>query len=130
MSGKKKLRSHSMAVKLAAVRRVEAGEAVKAVAFSFGVRRTQVYLWCKQWREQKAVGGPRGRPRRVGSLPPRGSSAREIELERLVGQQQAELDFFREALRQLGEARRPISGPGEASSSGSLQPKRPGRKAG
>jgi transposase len=129
MSVKKKPRSHSIAVKLEAVRRVEAGEAVKAVASTFGVRRGQVYLWCKQWREQKAVGGPRGRPRRVGGLPARGSAAREVELERLVGQQQAELDFFREALRLLGEARRPISGPGVASSSGSLQPRRPGRKA-
>jgi hypothetical protein len=34
------------------------------------------------------------------------------ELERKVGQQQVELDFFRQALRQVGEARRPNDGSG------------------
>jgi transposase len=34
------------------------------------------------------------------------------DLERKVGQQQLELDFFRRALRQVGEARRPNDGPG------------------
>ncbi len=34
------------------------------------------------------------------------------ELERKIGQQQLELDFFRQALRQVREARRPSSGPG------------------
>jgi hypothetical protein len=34
------------------------------------------------------------------------------ELERKVGQQQVELDFFQRALRQVEEARRPIDGPG------------------
>jgi hypothetical protein len=34
------------------------------------------------------------------------------ELERKIGQQQVELDFFQKALRQVGEARRPSDGPG------------------
>jgi hypothetical protein len=34
------------------------------------------------------------------------------ELERKIGQQQVELDFFRQALRRVGEARRPSDGPG------------------
>ncbi|HEY3641494.1 MAG TPA: hypothetical protein VGL31_10380 [Xanthobacteraceae bacterium] len=32
---------------------------------------------------------------------------RITELERKIGQQQVELDFFRQALRQVGEARQP-----------------------
>jgi hypothetical protein len=32
---------------------------------------------------------------------------RIIELERKIGQQQVELDFFQQALRQVGEARQP-----------------------
>ena len=32
------------------------------------------------------------------------------ELERKIGQQQVELDFFRQALRHIGEARRPSDG--------------------
>ncbi len=38
------------------------------------------------------------------------------ELERKVGQQQVELDFFRQALRQVGEARRPNDGLGAPAS--------------
>jgi hypothetical protein len=38
------------------------------------------------------------------------------DLERKIGQQQVELDFFREALRQVGEARRPSDGPGAPAS--------------
>ena len=34
------------------------------------------------------------------------------ELERKIGQQQIELDFFRLALRRIGEARRPSDAPG------------------
>jgi hypothetical protein len=37
---------------------------------------------------------------------------RIAELERKVGQQQIELDFFRQALRQVKEARRPNVEPG------------------
>jgi hypothetical protein len=37
---------------------------------------------------------------------------RIAELERKVGQQQLELDFFRQALRQVEEARRRSSAPG------------------
>jgi hypothetical protein len=38
------------------------------------------------------------------------------ELERKVGQQQLELDFFRAALRQVEGARQPSDGPGERAS--------------
>ena len=34
------------------------------------------------------------------------------ELERKIGQQQVELDFFRQALRQVKDPRRPSTGPG------------------
>lgn len=130
MSRKKKVRVHPISVKLEAVRRVEAGEAVSVVASSFDVRRTQVYLWLKQWRQEGGFGKrARGRPKRLASLGPPGSAAREVELERLVGQQQVELDFFRQALRQVGKVRQPITGPGAPPSGGSSPPRRPGRKA-
>jgi hypothetical protein len=38
------------------------------------------------------------------------------ELERKVGQQQVELDFFRKALRQVEGARQPSDGPGARAS--------------
>jgi hypothetical protein len=37
---------------------------------------------------------------------------RIVDLERKVGQQQLELDFFRQALRQVGDVRRPSDGSG------------------
>jgi transposase len=37
---------------------------------------------------------------------------RIAELERKIGQQQLELDFFQRALRQVSEQRRPSDGPG------------------
>jgi hypothetical protein len=44
------------------------------------------------------------------------AQARIVELERKVGQQQLELDFFRKALRQVREKRQPSDGPGASSS--------------
>jgi hypothetical protein len=38
------------------------------------------------------------------------------ELERKVGQQQVELDFFQQALRRVGRARQPSDGPGARTS--------------
>ena len=43
------------------------------------------------------------------------------ELEQKVGQQQLDLDFFREALRHFEEDRRLSNAPGETRSSGSLK---------
>jgi hypothetical protein len=39
------------------------------------------------------------------------------ELQRKVGQQQLDLDFFKQALRHIEESRRPNSGPGVTASS-------------
>jgi transposase len=98
--------------KRTAVSRVVAGEAVLAVAQSLGVDRRRVYEW--QERVQagglEALRGP-GRPRKGGlDGPPlksailnEGAAARRriAELERKIGEQQADLDFFRQALRHV-----------------------------
>src|SRR6266850_4472387 len=47
---------------------------------------------------------------------------RIAELERKIGQQQVELDFFRQALRRVKEARRPSTGPGVTGSTRSSKP--------
>ena len=54
---------------------------------------------------------------------------RVAELERKIGQQQVELDFFRQALRQVGQARQPSDGLGVPASTRSSRRRRPGRKA-
>jgi transposase len=127
--------------KLAALRRMLAGEAVSALARELGIRRKYLY----QWRERLRAGGPealraRGRPTKAEALaiqayragsrlddavrivaPPPDDALSKAErriadLERKIGRQQVELDFFQRALRQVGEARRTSGVPGATAS--------------
>ena len=95
-----------------AVLRLEAGEQFSALAAELGVRRKLLYEWCKAYRGQGAAGlnrkrGPKPGGRRSRPPPERATpadplaqaQARVAELERLVGRQQVDLDFFRRALR-------------------------------
>ena len=125
----KRYRYLSEAQKRAAVSRVAAGEAVSTVARSIGVNRNRLYEWCRKYREGGAEAVRRtGRPRKVESLSARSgawedgmdelSSARRqiAELQRKVGEQQVDLDFFRKALRHIEETRRAQGVPGGAAS--------------
>ncbi len=103
-------------LKLAAVRRVLAGESVSAVAEEMGIRRKRLYVWKDRYAELGEAGLMHrrgGRPRKValgsgdgaGAMAGRGellaARRRIAELERKVGQQELELDFFGEALRRI-----------------------------
>src|SRR5262245_59147785 len=117
-------RKFSREVKLAAVERMLAGENVVALSKGLGVVPTMLYNWRAKYLSGGAVAlrspGQHPRPAAVG--PPRTpgdlvqAQARIVELERKVGQQQLELDFFRKALRQVREKRQPSDGPGASSS--------------
>ncbi|MBB4383538.1 helix-turn-helix domain-containing protein [Bradyrhizobium sp. SBR1B] len=113
--------------KLEAVRRLLAGETVRALSDELTVLRKDLYSWRKLFRAGGAEAlRPLGRPRKDdGVLTAKVKKrAREVaagdpriaELERKVGQQQIELDFFRQALRRVREARRPNAGPGATGS--------------
>lgn len=95
-----------------AVLRLEAGEPATALAAELGVRRKLLYAWAKAYREHGVSGlnrkrGPKTGGRRLRPPPDRPTpanplaqaQARVAELERLVGRQQVDLDFFRRALR-------------------------------
>ena len=123
--------SYPLSVKQAAVRRVEAGESLSSVAREVGCGAGRIHYWVKQWQ---AHGGHwpelrRVRRRRSERAPP-GSAEREAELERLLGQKQAELDFLGEALRRIEQAGRPTVEPSAPSPGRSSPPGRLGRKAG
>ena len=117
---KGKRRVYSREFKLSAVKRALAGESVAALSRELGVRRGQLYQWGGHYR----AGGvealrPACRPRKgFGLLDIEATNdlatarKRISELERKVGQQQVELDFFREALRQVEGARQPSDGRG------------------
>ena len=91
-----------------AVLRLEAGASASALATELGVRRKLLYDWRQAYREHGLAGLNRKRGPKPGKLrvkrepddnPLSRAQARIAELERLVGQQQVDLDFFRRALR-------------------------------
>jgi transposase-like protein len=115
-------RVFSREFKLGIIRRMLAGENVSALAREVKLLRKDLYVW----RDRFLSGGPealrgRGRPPKSAtaslagrtSVPSAGAGdeleaarARIAELERKIGQQQLDLDFFRQALRQVRGARR------------------------
>ena len=120
-------RKFSREFKLEAVRRILAGEQIRALSEELTVLRKDLYAWRKLFRAGGAEAlRPLGRPcKGDGVVTERvRKRAREVaaddvaapervaELERKIGQQQIELDFFRQALRRVREARRPNAGPG------------------
>ena len=125
---KEKHRYFPEEAKRAAVKRVAAGEAVSTVARAIGTHRSRLYEWYRKYRE----GGPdglrrTGRPRKEAlsaqgrswkEAPDEGAALRRhiAELERKIGQQQVDLDFFRQALRLVEETRRAQAKAGAAAS--------------
>jgi transposase-like protein len=119
-----KRRVYSREFKLSAVTRMVGGESAAALSRQLQVPSGHLYKWCAHFRAGGAQAlRPACRPRKgFGVLDLEASkdlaTARQRigELERKVGQQQVELDFFRQALRQVGGARRPSDGPGARAS--------------
>ena len=126
---RKKRRSFTQAFKLAAVSRMATTESIVGLASELGVERRLLY----RWRDHLQTGGSAalrraGRPSRAGVEAIEASVApadvtdpaevrrRIEELERKIGQQQLELDFFRAALRHVREQRPSKGGPGETTS--------------
>jgi transposase len=117
-------RTFSPAFKEAAMARVEAGEALAAVARSLDLNRKLLYEWRNAFRAEGLAGLSRKRGRKPGwrarapelvpddppfVTPPGGSELtraqrRIAELERLAGRQQMGLDFFQKALQVLNAA--------------------------
>jgi transposase len=115
-------RAYSTELKEEIVLRLEAGERIAAIAAEMGIRRKLLYQWRHAYRAMGVAGLNRKRGRKRGWKPahssaprppasPSGSSdvrgadelarakARIAELERLIGRQQVDLDFFQRALR-------------------------------
>ena len=135
----RRFRIFSREFKEAAVRRILAGEKIGAVADALRLRSQLLYTWLDlyeqggadalvprgrplkavAWARRRALAQPPSRQARAyphaGSEPARDS--RLVELERKVGQQAVELDFFRQALRHVTEPPPPNGGRGARASS-------------
>ena len=110
--------------KLAAVMRMNDAASIKALAEELDIRPELLYDWHRRYRSGgadalRAIGRPGANapPLEAPSLPSSpllaGAEQRRIEeLERKIGQQQLDLDFFRTALRHVGEQRLKKGGPG------------------
>ncbi len=129
---KPKSRVFSREFKLSAVRRMLAGENVSALSRELKVLRKDLYYWRARFRS----GGPdalrgRGRPRKAAVVARAAghpmmqvapdeqlaaARSRIAELERKIGQQQVDIEFFREALRQVEGTRRASAAPGVTAS--------------
>ncbi|MQX43731.1 transposase [Sinorhizobium meliloti] len=123
--------------KLEFLQRMEAGESVSKLADEVGISRQRLYEWRDHLRLHGSLkSGRRGRPARsaggvdgaaqlqsvVDAPAPQEKALTKArrrirELEQKVGQQQLDLDFFREALRHFEEDHRRSSAPGETGSS-------------
>ena len=124
-------RVFSREFKIGIICRMLAGENVSALSRELKMTRKDLYAW----RDRFQAGGPealrgRGRPRKAEAAGSAGSSTgaqavvdtpaaeleaarkRVAELERKVGQQQLDLDFFQRALRHVGAPRQPGTRPG------------------
>jgi transposase-like protein len=140
-----RMRLFSTAFKEDVVRRLESGEALAAVSKELGIARKLLYEWRWAWRRHGAAGlnrrrGPKkGLRRKMATSDPPGAAlaisapsaegtsasvaelalakARIEELERLVGRQQLDLDFFRKALRLADALQGPAPARGETNSS-------------
>lgn len=91
-------RKFSKEVKLTAVRRIQAGEAVGRLARELEINPSDLYRWCREVEEfgiQAFAGYGRRRRERE----------RVAELERKIGQQALEIDFLKRALQRVEEQR-------------------------
>jgi len=127
-----KRRQFTREFKLKVIERLEAGESGTSLALELSIKRTIIYRWRDLWRHGGTAAlrgkpGPRTKAEALDLERARGVAARAndltearrqiAELERKIGQQQVDLDFFRQALRHIEASRQPSSGPGATASS-------------
>lgn len=121
MAGEVKNRRHSAEFRVQVARRMLGGESVMAISRQYGLARSMMYRWRAAYQSE----GPAGLTRAIGRSP-KGLRQRApatveeqlrqqvAELERKVGQQAVEMDFFRRVLQRVKELPRARRGGGDA----------------
>jgi len=119
-----KRRIFSVELKLKTLERMRAGESPSVLARELGVFPHKLHEWRRAWRENEGKFRRRGPPSLADALEA-GASVDDLEmarkriadLERKLGQQALELDFFKGALRRIETSRLPTPAPGATTSS-------------
>jgi transposase-like protein len=116
-------RVYSVELKLKTLERMRSGERVSELAAEIGVHPHKLYEWRETYRKNNGAFRRRGRPSFVDALEAGASIddpkavQRIAQLERLVGEQQVLIDFFRGALRRIKATRQASTKPGATASS-------------
>jgi len=108
-----KNRVFSQEFKQSVAQRILNGESVSALHHELQIKRSVLYRWRDAYRKEGVAGleRPIGRPPGIPTAPrpaadPEAAAARRIaELERKIGQQSLDLDFFRRAFKRVKESR-------------------------
>ena len=125
----RKRRAFTAQFKLGVIRRMEAGESATVLSRELSIRANLMRDWHRIWRRAGAdglrpVGGPtlaeairrsEGRPKTLAE-----AERRIADLERKIGQQALELDFFGRALQRIEGSRQPsdrLGGPASSRTS-------------
>jgi transposase len=118
MDERERVLVHKPEFKLSIVERMLAGENVVALAKQYKLARSMMYRWRDAYRQEGLSGLERGKGRQAGgsAAPPvkravQGQVSAEeqrlrqrvAELERKVGQQAVEIDFFKGVFKRLEE---------------------------
>jgi transposase-like protein len=106
------------------VERILNGESVSALRQEVQIKRSVLYRWRDAYRKDGAAGlqRPVGRPPGVPNPPRPVASPEEVvarrvaELERKIGQQALDIDFFRRAFKRVKESRRKNTADGATAS--------------
>lgn len=110
MSEGGKVRSHAAEFRVEIAQRMEAGENVMALSRQYKLARSMMYRWRDAYRRHGPGGLVRSPGKPAGRVVPAAAPGsderlrqRIAELERKVGQQSLEIDFFKGVFRRLGD---------------------------
>ena len=106
---------YSRDLKIAAMRALDAGSAAGEIARTYQLSPKLLERWRGEWRARGELAFP-GIGRRGADSPALDDARRIAELERKIGQQALDLDFFRRAFKRVNALRRKLAEPGATAS--------------